>query len=44
MYDKYTSENEKDKIKSAMFIDGATMSDLNLITWIYLRNKFFEIK
>lgn len=44
VYDKYTSENEKDKIKSAMFIDGATMSDLNLITWIYLRNKFFEIK
>ena len=44
VYENFTSENEKDKIKSTLFMEGATMGDLNLITGIYLRDKFFENK
>lgn len=44
VYENFTSENEKDKIKSTLFVEGATMGDLNLITGIYLRDKFFENK
>ena len=44
VYENFTSENEKDKIKSTLFMEGATMGDLNLITGIYLRYKFFENK
>lgn len=44
IYADFTTENEKDQIKKWLFLEGATLGDLNLITGIYLRDKFFGLK
>jgi hypothetical protein len=44
IFEKFTTNSEKDKIKNELFKEWATLWNLETITWVYVRDKILNEK